>query len=83
MTSIAENITNIQRGKNASFHMIDHIDNFDKLICQSRAVVSALIVDDALTSLTPATISNLLWIIGDRLDEMKQLHHKMQFEVLQ
>lgn len=83
MQSITPDLTQQQGESLDSFHMIDHIDQFDKLIGQARSVVSALLNDDAFERLSSSTVADLLWLVGDRLDDMAAAQRQFSRRVLQ
>lgn len=83
MVSIAENITATKRETENSFHIIDGVDNLSKLVCQSRAVVTSLIVDDQFKNLRPEAVANILWLLADRLDEMESIIPNFNMVVMQ
>ncbi|CAM3896738.1 hypothetical protein [Rheinheimera salexigens] len=63
-------------------HIIDYIDNFNINIGQARAVLSALILDDAFTNLSSCNVANLLSAIGDRLDDVANVQCQFFTEIL-
>lgn len=83
MVSIAEKVVATKRENAHSFHIIDNIDNLSKLVAQSRAVLSSLMADDNVKSLRPEAITNILWLLADRLDEMEGIIPKFNMGVMQ
>lgn len=73
MASIAENMASATRENAEPFNVIERIDNLTRLVVQSRAVVTSMIADDNFTNLTPTTLSNLLWLLQDRLEEIESI----------
>lgn len=54
-----------------SNQLIDTVDNLNRLTSQARAVVASLCSDDNFKTLNEATLANLLWLLGDRLDDIE------------
>ncbi|WP_027669702.1 hypothetical protein [Rheinheimera baltica] len=53
-----------------SNQLIDTVDNLNRLTGQARAVVTSLCSDDNFKTLNEATLANLLWLLGERLDDI-------------
>lgn len=51
--------------------LINTVDNLHRLTGQARAVVTSLCSDDNFKTLNEATLANLLWLLGDRLDDIE------------
>ncbi|WP_445425171.1 hypothetical protein [Alishewanella sp. HL-SH06] len=83
MTSIAENSVDATREMNHRFNMIDNVDNLSKLVVQSRALITSMLMPDNLQCMHPETIANLLWLLADRLDEMENVIPNFNSGVLQ
>lgn len=52
--------------------IIELIENMQKTLSQTEAVLIATSANDQFTSLNEDTLSNLLWLIGDNLRNVKK-----------
>lgn len=59
--------------------MDDTKDTLDRLVAQAHAVTAALIGNDAHKSLNDEVVSNLLWLIQDRLNDIDKVVSAAKF----
>ncbi|MDI5837385.1 hypothetical protein [Shewanella xiamenensis] len=58
---------------------IDTADSLDKMVAQAGAITAALMGNDARKAMRPDLVSNLLWSIHDRLDDIAKAAYNAKF----
>jgi len=56
---------------------LDSQDDFDRLMAQSKALLTALLSDDSYKDLDATVIGNLLWLIDDRLSGVRAANNQI------
>ena len=49
---------------------LDAQDNFTRLLAQTQALATITCADDHFAGMGERTLGNILWLIGDRIDDM-------------
>jgi|GEM_PF-5627658 len=80
MQSITPELTQQQRETIKSFTspaMLDRRDEFCRLLTQSKALVNMMTANDNLDGIPAQTVSDLLWLLSDRLDDMQASYDRL------
>lgn len=82
MNSIAIEQDIEQREESAAFAQatadyMDDVDNLDRLMTQSKSLVNFMVANDNMDGLKFQTISDLLWMLGDRLNDIEAAQAKL------
>lgn len=88
-SNIAKNQDNAQRAINNKSHVTANImtnssyDDFDRLLTQTRSLVDFMIGNDNMEGFSMEQISNLLWLVSDRLGDMQVKFESMPVRTIQ
>jgi len=88
-SNIAKNQDNAQRAINNKSHVTANImtnssyDDFDRLLTQTRSLVDFMIGNDNMEGFSMEQISNLLWLVSDRLGDMQVKFESMPMRTIQ
>lgn len=88
-SNIAKNQDNAQRAINNESHVTANImtnssyDDFDRLLTQTRSLVDFMIGNDNMEGFSMEQISNLLWLVSDRLGDMQVKFESMPMRTIQ
>ncbi|PLT26671.1 hypothetical protein [Pseudoalteromonas sp. MelDa3] len=89
MTNIAKNQDNAQRVNESELLAKANImtnasyDDFDRLLTQTRTLVDFMIGNDNMEGFSMEQISNLLWLVSDRLGDMQVKFESMPMRTIQ
>ncbi|MAD75397.1 MAG: hypothetical protein CML20_11505 [Rheinheimera sp.] len=89
MANIAKNQDNAQRVNEsellvkANIMTNDSYDDFDRLLTQTKSLVDFMIGNDNMEGFSMEQISNLLWLVSDRLGDMQVKFESMPMRTIQ
>lgn len=88
-SNIAKNQDNAQRVNEskslvkANIMTNDSYDDFDRLLTQAKSLVDFMIGNDNMEGYPMEQISNLLWLVSDRLGDMQAKFESMPVRTIQ
>lgn len=56
---------------------LDAFNNFDRLMAQTKTAILILTMNDNFKCMRDEDISNALWLIGDRVDDLQQAYESL------
>tara|TARA_R110000823_G_scaffold295470_3_gene415244 strand:- start:461 stop:769 length:309 start_codon:yes stop_codon:yes gene_type:complete len=89
MANIAKNQDNAQRVNEsellvkANIMTNDSYDDFDRLLTQTKSLVDFMVGNDNIEGFPKEQISNLLWLVSDRLGDMQVKFESMPMRTIQ
>lgn len=88
-SNIAKNQDNTQRVIDNKTHVTanimtnDSYDDFDRLLTQTKSLVDFMVGNDNIEGFPKEQISNLLWLVSDRLGDMQVKFESMPMRTIQ
>lgn len=88
-SNIAKNQDNAQRVNEskslvkANIMTNDSYDEFDRLLTQTKSLVDFMVGNDNIEGFPKEQISNLLWLVSDRLGDMQAKFESMPMRTIQ
>lgn len=88
-SNIAKNQDNAQRVNKsellvkANIMTNDSYDDFDRLLTQTKSLVDFMVGNDNIEGFPKEQISNLLWLVSDRLGDMQVKFESMPMRTIQ
>lgn len=88
-SNIAKNQDNAQRVNEskslvkANIMTNDSYDDFDRLLTQTKSLVDFMVGNDNIEGFPKEQISNLLWLVSDRLGDMQAKFESMPMRTIQ